>query len=106
VCLEYRLSTAWHLGAGPLCCEIVVDHYFYFKEALMKRFIVALMAVMFLGATGVVLADEAAAPASTPAAAPAKMEKKAKKMKKKKAKKAAADAAAPAAAPAAATTTK
>ena len=54
----------------------------------MKRFFAALMAVMFMGATSVVLADDAAAPAATPAAAApaaaAPVVKKAKKAKKAK----------------------
>jgi len=61
----------------------------------MKRYFAALMTVLFLGATGVVLADEATAPAATPVA---KTEKKAKKAKKAKKMKKEAAAAAPAAA--------
>ena len=70
----------------------------------MKRYFAALMTVVFLGMTGMVLADEAAAPAGNTAAAadtakPAKKVKKAKKAKKMK--KAADAAAAPATTPAA-----
>ena len=49
----------------------------------MKKFIAALMTVLFLGTTGLVLADEAAAPAATPVAKVMK-HKKAKKVKKVK----------------------
>jgi len=49
----------------------------------MKKYIAALMTVLFLGTTGLVLADEAAAPATTPVAKVMK-HKKGKKMKKTK----------------------
>jgi len=49
----------------------------------MKKYIAALMTVLFLGTTGLVLADEAAAPATTPVAKVMK-HKKGKKMKKMK----------------------
>ncbi len=68
----------------------------------MKKFMVALMAVLFLGSTGMVFADDAPAAATTPVAKTMKAKKHVKKMKK--AKKEAAAAAAPAA-PAAASTT-
>ena len=50
----------------------------------MKKLIAALMTVLFLGSTGLVLADEAAAPASTPVAKTMKHKKhkKSKKVKK------------------------
>ena len=67
----------------------------------MKKFMVALMAVLFLGSTGMVFAQDPAA-ATTPVAKTMKAKKHVKKMKK--AKKEAAAAAAPAA-PAAASTT-
>ncbi len=57
----------------------------------MKKYIATLMTVLFLGSTGLVLADEAAAPATTPVA------KTAKHKKPKKAKKVKKEAAAPAA---------
>ncbi len=65
----------------------------------MKKTIAALMTVLFLGSTGLVLAEDAAAgnTAAPAAAAPAKVKKAKKAKKMKKAKKAAA-------APAASTT--
>lgn len=49
----------------------------------MKRFFAVLMAVLFLGATGAALADDAMMSA-TPMATPGKMMKKMKKKKMKK----------------------
>ena len=49
----------------------------------MKRFVSALMAVLFLGAAGAALADDAMMSA-TPMATPGKMMKKMKKKKMKK----------------------
>lgn len=69
----------------------------------MKRFFAVLMTVLFLGATGVVLADEAAGTTAAPATTDAKPMKKAKhakhakKMKKAKTEAAAAPASTPAA---------
>ncbi|HUO58928.1 MAG TPA: hypothetical protein VMV05_12200 [bacterium] len=67
----------------------------------MKKFIVALMTVLFLGSTtGLVLADDAA-PAATPVVKTKKVSHKSKHMKKVKKEKPAAAAPAPAATPAA-----
>jgi len=59
-----------------------VNRCFNSRRIFMKRFFAALMAVLFLGMTTVVMADEAAAPAATPMVKAMKKHKKAKKAKK------------------------
>ena len=50
----------------------------------MKKLIAALMTVLFLGSTGLVLADEVATPSAAPVKVSHKSHKKSKKVKKNK----------------------